>query len=234
MKLVLAPSILMAIVLSATVVWAASLKTDKSKMSYALGQQIGQQLKAQGFDVESKVLAESIDDVMKGKKSQLDEKGMQAAFEMLQKVVQAKREELRKKAEEVGKKNLEEGKKFLAANKKKKGIKTTKSGLQNKVEKAGKGKNPKATDVVKVHYRGKLLNGEEFDSSYKRNQPAEFGLNQVIKGWTEGLQLMKPGAKFTFWIPSELAYGSRGRPSIPANSTLVFNVELIEVVKPKK
>jgi FKBP-type peptidyl-prolyl cis-trans isomerase FkpA len=125
---------------------------------------------------------------------------------------------------------LEKGKAFLAENGKKKDVKTTKSGLQYKVVKEGEGKSPKATDVVLVHYRGTLLDGKEFDSSYKRNEPIEFPLNRVIPGWTEGVQLMKEGAKYIFYIPSELAYGSSGAGgAIGPDETLTFEVELLKV-----
>ena len=134
---------------------------------------------------------------------------------------------------EQGEKNETQGKKFLEENKKKEGWKTTASGLQYKVLKEGKGAAPKETDTVKVNYRGTTIDGTEFDSSYKRGQPATFPVNRVIKGWTEALQLMKPGAKYQLAIPSDLAYGERGAGSdIGPNSTLLFDVELLEIVAP--
>ena len=127
--------------------------------------------------------------------------------------------------------DLEKGEAFLKENAKKEGVKTTASGLQYKVLKEGEGKSPKATDTVKVHYKGTLIDGTEFDSSYKRGEPIEFPLNGVIPGWTEGVQLMKEGAKYQFTIPSKLGYGVRGTPGgpIPSNATLIFEVELIQV-----
>ena len=133
------------------------------------------------------------------------------------------------KMEEMKGKNVEEGKAFLEANKAKEGVVTTESGLQYKVIEAGEGDKPGPTARVTVNYAGKLLDGTEFDSSYKRGEPATFGLNQVIPGWTEGLQLMSPGSKFEFWIPSDIAYGERGPPAIGPNATLNFVVELLSV-----
>jgi FKBP-type peptidyl-prolyl cis-trans isomerase len=125
----------------------------------------------------------------------------------------------------------EKGAKFLEENAKKEGVKTTASGLQYKVDKEGTGKSPTATDTVKVHYKGTLLDGKEFDSSYKRNEPIEFPLNRVIKGWTEGVQLMKEGGKMTLYIPSKLAYGPSGTPGGPIgpDETLIFEIELLQV-----
>lgn len=127
--------------------------------------------------------------------------------------------------------NKEEGEKFLAENKTKDGVITTESGLQYKVITEGTGAKPTASDKVKVHYKGTLLDGTEFDSSYKYNEPAEFRVDGVIKGWTEGLQIMPVGSKYTFWIPAELAYGEQGGHQIKPNSTLVFEIELLEIVK---
>ena len=198
------------------------LKTDKDKISYAIGQQIGKSFKAQNLDVDSDVLRDSINDATSGKESRLKPEEMQAAMERMTK-------SMMEKESGEGKKNLEAGEKFLAENKKKAGVTTTASGLQYEVITKGKGPSPKATDEVKVHYKGTLLDGTEFDSSYSRNQPAEFPLNGVIRGWTEGLQLMNKGAKYKFYIPAALAYGEHGRPSIPANSVLTFEVELLEI-----
>jgi FKBP-type peptidyl-prolyl cis-trans isomerase len=203
------------------------LTSDKAKFSYVIGQQIGKQMKSENLDIDTNVLAASINDVMAGKESRLSMAEMQGAMQKAQQAQSAKEEG-------AGKENKEKGDKFLADNKGKPGVKTTASGLQYQVISEGKGKSPKATDVVKVHYTGTLLDGTKFDSSVDRGQPAEFPLNGVIPGWTEGLQLMKVGGKTKFFIPSALAYGPSGRPGIPPNSTLIFDVELLEIVKSGK
>lgn len=198
------------------------LKDDKAKISYAIGQQIGKSFKSQNLDVDTDVLRDSINEALAGKESRLKPEEMQAAMERMTKAMM-------EKESGEGKKNLEAGEKFLAENKTKPGVTTTASGLQYEVITKGKGPSPKATDEVKVHYKGTLLDGSEFDSSYSRNQPAEFPLNGVIRGWTEGLQLMPKGSKYKFYIPAALAYGEHGRPGIPANSTLIFEVELLDI-----
>lgn len=200
------------------------ITTDKGKVSYTVGQQIGQQLKRSGLEIDPDVLAASIGDVLAGKESRLKQEEMQAA---MMKAQQATVE----KAELTGKANKEKGEKFLADNKGKPNIKTTASGLQHEILTEGKGPSPKATSTVKVHYKGTLTDGTQFDSSYDRGQPTEFPLNGVIKGWTEGIQLMKVGGKSRFYIPSELAYGASGPASIPPNSVLIFEVELLDIAK---
>lgn len=192
------------------------------KISYALGLGIGQQLKSMnitGFSIED--FTKSIADVMKGEKTAMTAREAQ---EMLN-------EYFATKAAEDSKKAIAEGAAFLENNVKREGVVTTKSGLQYEVLTEGTGRSPKATDKVRCHYEGRLINGDVFDSSYKRNQPADFGLNQVIPGWTEGVQLMKEGAKFRFYIPYLLGYGEQGAgSSIPPYSTLIFDVELIKVL----
>lgn len=203
------------------------LSSDKGKLSYAIGQQIGRQMKGQGIEIDPNTLAASINDAVTGKDSKLSAQEIQSVMMKAQEAQSAK-------MQTEAKENKEKGEKFLAENKSKEGVKTTKSGLQYQVLQEGKGKSPKASDVVKVHYKGTLLDGTQFDSSYDRGEPAEFPLNQVIPGWTEGLQLMKIGGKNRLFVPSDLAYGPQGRPGIPPNSTLIFEVELLEIAKASK
>lgn len=225
----LGTAIFLGIISISTTVLAAepSLQTDIQKQSYAIGQQIGHNFKTQGLDVDLDVLKMSINDVLTGNKSQLTPQESQDALTQVQKNIAEKKNE----QSMANKKTSDE---FLAANKKKKGVITTDSGLQYMVVREGTGAQPKATDTVKVHYKGTLIDGKIFDSSYKRNAPVEFPLNRVIKGWTEGIPLMKVGGKSTFYIPSNLAYGPNGRPGIPGNSALIFEVELLDIVNKDK
>ncbi len=200
------------------------------KLSYALGLGIGQQLKQMGLKDALKVedFAQSITDVLQDNELKVANSEAQAIVNAF---FQKQEEAMKQEAAEKGKKALEEGKAFLHNNAGKPGVVTTKSGLQYEVITEGTGKKPKATDKVKCHYEGTLIDGTVFDSSYKRNEPAVFGLNQVIPGWTEGVQLMSEGAKYRFYIPYLLAYGEQGAGSmIPPYSTLIFDVELIEVL----
>lgn len=199
------------------------LTTDMQKASYAIGQQIGENMKNQGVDVDVAVLAESMTEALAGKKSRLTDEESRAAMQSLQEKVKAKHAQLALK-------NKDDGEKFLTENGKKKGIVTTTTGLQYEVVKEGKGATPKEGAKVKVHYKGTLLDGKEFDSSYKRNAPAEFGVNDVIPGWTEALKLMKVGSMYNLTIPSKLAYGEHGQGPIPPNSVLKFQVELLEIL----
>lgn len=203
---------------------AGEIKADDQKYSYALGQQFGKNLTALEVPLNKKVLIESLEDALNNKPSKMDDKQIQEAMMMLRDARMAK-------MKEVGEKNKTEGDAFLAKNKTAEGVKTTASGLQYKVVTEGKGAKPTATDMVEVHYAGTLTDGTEFDSSYKRNAPATFPVNGVIKGWTEALQLMTVGSKWKLFIPADLAYGAMDRPGIPANSVLVFDVELLKIVK---
>lgn len=200
------------------------------KLSYALGLGIGQQLKQMGLKDSLKVedFAQSITDVLNDNELKISNAEAQT---LVNSYFQEMEEKMQKENAEKGKKALEEGRVFLENNGKRAEVTTTKSGLQYEVLKEGNGKHPKATDKVRCHYEGTLINGTVFDSSYQRNEPAVFGLNQVITGWTEGVQLMGEGAKFRFYIPYLLAYGEAGAgASIPPYSTLIFDVELLEVL----
>ncbi len=202
--------------------------TESQKMSYIFGTRIGEVSKENDVKIDMKLVNQGINDVLKNKKRALDKAEVRSSMAAFQKKIMARRKadlEAKRKA------NAEEGRKFLEANKKKKGVKVTASGLQYKVIKQGKGPRPKATDKVRVQYRGKLIDGTEFDSSYKRNKPAEFSLNQVIKGWKEGLQLMPEGSTYEFYIPADLAYGKNGPPVIGPNKTLIFEVTLLKILK---
>ncbi|HXX42140.1 MAG TPA: FKBP-type peptidyl-prolyl cis-trans isomerase [Chthoniobacterales bacterium] len=199
------------------------LKDTKDKASYSIGLSIGANLKRQGVDLNTDALTSGLRDGISGAKPRLSEDEVRTAMTDLEK-------DMEQKQQAAGQANKATGDKFLADNKNKPGVKTTASGLQYKVEKEGKGTSPKPSDTVTVNYRGTLIDGTEFDSSYKRGQPATFPVNGVIRGWTEALQLMKPGAKYQLFIPSSLAYGERGAGrEIGPNSTLIFDVELIDV-----
>lgn len=199
------------------------------KVSYALGLGIGQQLAQMGAsDLNIDDFADAIKDVINGNVLKVPHKDAQT---IVQEYFHQQEERINAIRAEQGKAAKAEGEKFLAENGKKEGVVTLKSGLQYEVLREGNGKKPKATDKVKCHYEGTLINGQVFDSSYKRNEPAVFPLNQVIPGWTEGLQLMQEGAKYRFYIPYILAYGESGAGgSIPPFATLIFDVELLEVM----
>lgn len=202
------------------------LKDPKARVSYALGSDIGTNLKRQDLDLDPKVLAAAIADAFAGK-SAMDEKQVRAALDDLRKMAMSKMET---KAKADGEKNVKEGEAFLAANAKKEGVKTTASGLQYKVVKAGTGATPKASDEVKVHYHGTLIDGTVFDSSVERGEPVSFPVTGVIQGWVEALQLMKVGDKWQLTIPSKLAYGANGAGGkIGPNAVLVFDVELLAI-----
>ncbi len=204
------------------------LKDLKQKASYSIGAAIASNMKRQEIDLDIKALVAGLSDAFAGSKMALTDAEMKDALAQFRTDLMAKMEAKQKSA---GADNKKAGEAFLAANAKKEGVKATASGLQYKVLKAGKGtKSPKATDTVKVHYHGTLIDGSVFDSSVDRGEPISFPLNGVIKGWTEGVQLMKEGDKYQFTIPSELAYGDQGAGGkIGPNSTLIFDVELLAI-----
>lgn len=215
-----------------------ALTTPEQKTGYVLGLATGEQMQSQGVKVDQAAFSAGLSDAMTKAKPRMTEEELRATFAAFQEDMKKKQAEMKAKQEkeqaEAGKKNLEEGKKFLAENAKKEGVKTTKSGLQYKSITEGTGPKPTATDMVTVNYRGTTIDGTEFDSSYKRGQPATFALNAVIPGWTEALQLMPKGSKYQVVIPSDLAYGPGGTGGpIGPNATLVFEVELMDIAKPE-
>lgn len=205
------------------------LKTQKDKASYSIGVSIGKNLKDQKVEIQTDILVKGLLDAYTGAKTQLTEKEMGEVLAQFQQEIMAKAQE---EAAKKGGENKSKGEKFLADNKNKPGVKTTPSGLQYTVISEGTGPKPTASSTVKVHYTGKLIDGTTFDSSVDRGEPIEFPLNGVIKGWTEGVQLMSKGSKYKFFIPSDLAYGDRGAGNaIGPNETLIFEVELLDIVK---
>lgn len=203
-----------------------TLKTPKEKLSYVIGTQIGNDLKSQSIDVDPVLVSRGLQDLLLGKGLLVSDQEAKDIIAAFSKERAGKMVEERKK---LGDKNKQEGVAFLAENKKKEGVKTLPSGLQYKVIKEGTGKTPKATDTVVTQYKGTLIDGKEFDSSYKRGEPATFPVNGVIRGWTEALQLMKEGSTWQLVVPPELAYGDQGAGPIGPNATLIFEVELVSV-----
>jgi FKBP-type peptidyl-prolyl cis-trans isomerase FklB len=203
------------------------LKDQKEKVSYIIGMDIGMNMKKQSINIDSNILAKGVKDALSGAKPLLTEQEIQETMAAFQKEMMAKQAE-------GAKKNKAEGEAFLAENKKKEGVKTLPSGVQYKVIKAGTGKKPKLNDTVTTHYRGTLIDGTEFDSSYKRGQPVSLPVSGVLPGWTEALQLMEVGAKWQLFIPSNLAYGEKGAGrDIGPNATLIFEVELVSIQEKK-
>ena len=204
-----------------------ALKDSKDKVSYSIGLDIGTTLKKQKIDVNPDALSAGVRDAVTGAKPQMTDDQIKETMTAFSKELSEKQATA---SREASTKNAAVGEKFLADNKSKPGVKTTASGLQYKVLKEGSGPSPKETDTVVTNYRGTLIDGTEFDSSYKRNEPATFQVNRVIKGWTEALQLMKKGAKYQLFIPAGLAYGPQGAGAeIGPNATLIFEVELIDI-----
>jgi FKBP-type peptidyl-prolyl cis-trans isomerase len=203
-------------------------KTERERVGYAIGANVGRGMKEQGVDADPAALAAAITDSINGMPLKMSDAEMQATLTALTENLKKKQME---KAKTTGDVNKKAGEAFLAANKTKDGVKTTASGLQYKVIKEGTGATPKAADTVSVNYRGTFTNGEEFDSSLKGNggKPVQFPLTGIIRGWTEGIQLMKVGSKYQLFVPAELAYGESGYRSIEPNTTLVFDVELVGI-----
>lgn len=204
------------------------LEEENQRINYSLGYQIGGDLKRQRVAVDSEALLRGIEDAVNETEPLLSRQEMQAMLIELKRKVVAQQREERAAAEQ---KNREAGDAFLAANAKKDGVISLPSGLQYRVVEAGSGRQPAAEDTVTVHYRGTLIDGTEFDSSYSRNQPASFRADRVVPGWREALPLMKEGAKWELFLPAKLAYGERGAGKIPANSTLIFEVELLSIAQ---
>ncbi len=203
------------------------LNTQKDKVSYALGMNLGNNLHTQSVEVDPDILLQGLKDSLAGGKTLMTDDEARATLTQLQGELRKKQEA---KMQQAGEENKKEGEAFLAANKTKEGVVTLPSGLQYKILKAGTGPKPTATDSVVCNYQGTLIDGKEFDSSYKRGQPATFPVNGVIKGWTEALQLMPVGSKWHLVVPSDLAYGARGAGAdIGPNATLIFEVELLSI-----
>lgn len=215
---------------------ALVLETEAQKQAYSLGASIGMYMQRNleeqtkmGVTLEQSIIVKGFTDSLEGE-SQIEKEEIQALLKKLDENMKTKQKEL---AEKSAADSLAEGQKFLEENAKKDGVKVTDSGLQYAVMTAAEGEKPAATDTVKVHYTGTFLNGDTFDSSVDSGKPAVFPLNRVIRGWTEGVQLMSVGAKYKFTIPSDLAYGPMGSPGrIPGNSVLEFEIELLEIIKP--
>ncbi len=208
---------------------AADVPIDKNKISTMVGMDIGRGLTQIKDDIDIKAVEQALEQTLKGDKTSLTTEEALAVRQTFMKQMQSKRVAEQKVAAD---KNKTDGVAFLAANKGKPGVKTTASGLQYLVEKEGTGAKPKATDTVKVNYLGTKIDGTKFDSSYDRGQPATFPLNGVIKGWTEGMQLMPVGSKYKLFIPADLGYGENGPGPIGPNATLIFEVELLDIEKP--
>ncbi len=226
--------ILAGLVLCVLVAWAQEetpstppeqLESLVDKASYILGNVRGRDFFMRGIEINSQMFLKGFDDALASREPALTPDQMGAAMEEFQAY-------LEEKAKKEGAENLEKGKAFLEQNKSKEGVKVLPSGLQYKVLTEGSGRMPTAQDRVKAHYRGKLITGEEFDSSYKRNQPIEVRVTgQTIRGWSEALQLMKEGAKWELYVPPGLAYGERRMGRIPPNATLIFEIELLEILE---
>ena len=226
MKQIFIKGALLTAALISTGAAATELETEAQKLGYIIGMDIGASLKQQGTEIDIDSLLEAVRATYNGDPLAMTP---EEAASVRETFIAARRAEAEEQRASMAAINAEEGDKFLLENRSKEGVQVTDSGLQYKVIVMGEGDKPSASDKVTVHYRGTLLNGEEFDSSYSRNQPTSFQLDQVIPGWTEGVQLMPVGSKFMFYIPPNLAYGANGGGPIGPNSTLIFEVELLSI-----
>lgn len=218
--------VILAVTLSASAAMAQELQTEEQKLGYIIGMDIGNSLRNEGTQVDIDALVDALRTVYEGGAPKLTDEQAQAIREDF---IAKRRAAAEAEATAISATNAAKGKAFLAENATKEGVQVTDSGLQYKVIHMGDGPKPSADDVVEVHYRGTLLDGTEFDSSYSRNESISFELSRVIAGWTEGVQLMPVGSKFMFYIKPELAYGTGGGGPIPPNSTLIFEVELLGI-----
>jgi FKBP-type peptidyl-prolyl cis-trans isomerase len=207
----------------------AKFENDEAKVSYCLGFNDGRRYKGWEVTLSQKEYLQGLVDGLSGKKASLSDEEIVSVLQKFQQELEAR---MVRKMQELAQQHKQEGEQFLAQNKTQKGVNTTKTGLQYKVVKAGTGAKPKATDIVKTHYVGTLLDGTKFDSSVDRGEPATFPVNRVIKGWQEALALMPVGSKWQVWVPAALAYGEEGNQGIPPNATLAFEIELLGIEKP--
>lgn len=205
---------------------AQELETPEQRLSYTIGMDIGRSLAEQDMDIDIDLLVDALRATYAGEETLMTREEALAEREAF---MEQRQQEMQAEQQEAAARNLEEGQAFLAENREKEGVVETESGLQYQVVEEGDGASPEASDQVTVHYRGTLIDGTEFDSSHARGEPASFALDQVIPGWTEGVQLMQEGATYRFFIPADLGYGEQAPPSIGPNATLIFEVELLEV-----
>jgi FKBP-type peptidyl-prolyl cis-trans isomerase len=208
----------------------AVLESDEARESYVIGLQLGESIKKSGLEVDTAALFVAIEDALKGRAPALTQEEMMSTMQALQEKMKSQQEKMMQEMQSQSEDNLKKAEEFLAKNAGEPNVMKTDSGLQYMVMKQGEGEKPVAASTVRVHYKGTLLDGTEFDSSYKRGEPAEFQVGGVIKGWQEALQLMSVGSQYKLFIPPDLAYGPQPRPGIPGNSLLIFEVELIEIV----
>lgn len=208
----------------------AVLESDEARESYVIGLQLGESIKKSGLEIDTAALFVAIEDALKGRAPALTQEEMMTTMQALQGKMKSQQEKMMQEMQSQSEDNLKKAEEFLAKNAGEPNVMKTDSGLQYMVMKQGEGEKPVAASTVRVHYKGTLLDGTEFDSSYKRGEPAEFQVGGVIKGWQEALQLMSVGSQYKLFIPPDLAYGPQPRPGIPGNSLLIFEVELIEIV----